>query len=296
VRGTEPTLLDALCSGYYHSLMRTYASSPRDAALRSVLDLDPDLADGLGDEDRRRARQAFTGRLRHVAAGRWELPSEPATLGYLIVDGIVCRETPLVTHRSLELLGAGDVIRPAEEPAWPQLGHGVIVTAITDTEAIALGPAFIRAAAQWPSVLVAIHRRLDAQRARLAMQGLITHLPRAEDRLVMVLWHLASRWGRVTPDGVVVPLRLTHDLLGQLIAARRSTVTLAVRTAERHGRLLRRHDGSWVLTTAGENAVLELTSPGPPRSNSETLMRRQRAAPARRPPAPDERQPLRARR
>jgi CRP/FNR family cyclic AMP-dependent transcriptional regulator len=266
--------------------MRTLeAAASQLAPLRSVLDLDPYLAEGLSDDERRLARQAFTGPLMRVAPGRWELESEPDALGLLIIDGLVCRETPLLDHRSLELLGGGDVIRADEEIAWQQLGRGVIITAVTETEAITLGPGFIRGAARWPSVLVAVHRRLDAQRARLAMQGLITHLPRAEDRLLMVLWHLASRWGRVTPDGVVMPLQLTHDLLGQLIAARRSTVTLAVRNGEQHGWLLRGHDGSWVLTKAGEAAIAELTRTETIRSNGETLMLRQRGAEIRSTPS-----------
>ena len=44
----------------------------------------------------------------------------------------------------------------------------------------------------------------------------------------MLLWHLADRWGRVRSEGVLLPLRLTHSVLADLVAARRPTVTTAL--------------------------------------------------------------------
>jgi len=40
--------------------------------------------------------------------------------------------------------------------------------------------------------------------------------------VLLALWLLADRWGRATPDGTVLSLALTHELLGQLTGARRS--------------------------------------------------------------------------
>jgi hypothetical protein len=61
------------------------------------------------------------------------------------------------------------------------------------------------------------------------------------------MWHLAERWGRMGPSGVVVPIELTHGALGRLVGARRPTVTLALGELARDGALVRRNDGSWVL-------------------------------------------------
>ena len=44
-----------------------------------------------------------------------------------------------------------------------------------------------------------------------------------------------SRWGRVRSDGVVIPLRLTHAVLSDLVAARRPTVTSALSDLSRRG-------------------------------------------------------------
>lgn len=53
----------------------------------------------------------------------------------------------------------------------------------------------------------------------MALQGLAAHLPRVEDRLLLTLWMLAERCGRVTPEGIVLPLALSHEALGRLAAA-----------------------------------------------------------------------------
>jgi hypothetical protein len=55
--------------------------------------------------------------------------------------------------------------------------------------------------------------RIDAPRA--------PHLSRAEDRVLTLVSDLAERFGRVTPDGIVIDIDLTHDLIGQMIASRR---------------------------------------------------------------------------
>jgi CRP/FNR family transcriptional regulator, cyclic AMP receptor protein len=72
--------------------------------------------------------------------------------------------------------------------------------------------------------------------------------------LHLLLWHLAGRWGRVHSIGTVLPLRLTHDVLADLVAARRPTVTTALSELARRG-LVRWEDDAWVLTG---NAPIEL--------------------------------------
>ena len=66
-------------------------------------------------------------------------------------------------------------------------------------------------------------------------------------RLKALFWHLAERWGRVSGDGVIVPLALTHRILGQLVGARRPTVSTALSELAEREELTRRPDGSWLL-------------------------------------------------
>jgi CRP/FNR family transcriptional regulator, cyclic AMP receptor protein len=51
----------------------------------------------------------------------------------------------------------------------------------------------------------------------------------------------------VTADGVVLRLRLTHELLGQLVGAKRPTVSLALKELEARGSIHRPAEGGWLL-------------------------------------------------
>jgi CRP-like cAMP-binding protein len=97
------------------------------------------------------------------------------------------------------------------------------------------------------------------QRARnLAVQVAIAHQARVDARLQILMWHLAGRWGRVRSDATVVPLRLTHAVLAELVAARRQTVTSALSDLTRRG-LVRPDEDGWLLfgEPPGELLALE---------------------------------------
>ena len=66
--------------------------------------------------------------------------------------------------------------------------------------------------------------------------------------MAFLLWHLAERWGRVCPHGVVVPVTLSHRMIGQIVSARRPTVSAAIGRLRDSGELIRRPDGTWLLT------------------------------------------------
>jgi len=75
--------------------------------------------------------------------------------------------------------------------------------------------------------------------------------------LATLFWHLAKRWGRVTPDGIRVRLRMSHELLGQLVGCRRASVTTALHRIDDSG-LLRRSDGTWLLRGSPPEEFAEL--------------------------------------
>jgi hypothetical protein len=62
---------------------------------------------------------------------------------------------------------------------------------------------------------------------------------RVDDRLTAVLWRVALMWGRVRMDGILIPFRLSHEMLAEVICARRPSVTQAIASLERQGRILR---------------------------------------------------------
>jgi len=254
----------------------------RQASLtRLLLDVDAELGIGIADSEIARARAGCRVTIVRVRPGRWELHEDRAhrngVVGYLIVSGLLSREAVLRENHVLELLGQGDIVQPPAEIEWPRLSSNTAVTAIETTFAGVLDASFIQTAARWPSLIGNLGRRLEQQRERLAIQGLIAHQPQAEHRLLLQLWHLGTHWGRVTPEGITVPFHLTHDMLGLLIGARRSTVTLAARHLDEQGYIRRALGGTWLLAPESEPAVSALIDGGSGRIVGEALMTRHRS-------------------
>ncbi|MFZ0087968.1 MAG: helix-turn-helix domain-containing protein [Solirubrobacteraceae bacterium] len=247
------------------------ARGPSPDAVGFLLDLDPDLGSWLSSKEWEQARRATPVNLVRVPRGAWMLSGHPVDrddiIGLIVTEGALGREIALSDHHMLELLCRGDVLLlPEPMSDGLRLGGDVKLTGLTEVRLIVLCESFIRAAAQWPSLLTNLHRRLEAQRERLAIQGLTAHLPRADERVLLTLWLLADSCGRVTPDGTVLPLSLTHDVLARLAAARRPTITLALRSLETADCIRRRPDGHLVLTRSAErkvNAITKTSDSGP---------------------------------
>jgi CRP-like cAMP-binding protein len=85
----------------------------------------------------------------------------------------------------------------------------------------------------------------------------IVHQPRTDVRLHMLFWELADRWGTVHPDGVRLPLRLTHRVLAELVAARRPSVSKALGELAERG-IVRWTDGAWLLRGTPPTALHEM--------------------------------------
>jgi hypothetical protein len=56
--------------------------------------------------------------------------------------------------------------------------------------------------------------RAVRQSDHLAVHQVISQLPRADERILGLLWHLGDRWGREEPAGMVVPLAMGHEAIG----------------------------------------------------------------------------------
>jgi CRP-like cAMP-binding protein len=213
-------------------------------SLVALLRADPDLGAGIPAAQLGHAERVVVSERHRLDAGRWE-PGEPADATYLILDGVIAREIDLVDRRCLQLLGPGDLLRPGPD-ADLGVPAGTVWTALGPASLATLDGRFMLAARRWPSLAEVVQSRLLAQLDRLALDVAIAHLTRIELRVLAVLWHLAGRWGRVTPQGVLVPLPLTHDMLGRLAGAQRPTVTIAVTQLAHDGAIERSVDG-WLL-------------------------------------------------
>ena len=216
-----------------------------------ILVRDPDLSAGLAGERLRRAERDLIAETIVAFQGPWdpEVEAEGARggIGLLLLDGLVVRRVGRTGRYGAELLGPGDLMRP-----WQHDGEDVSLP--FDTSFRVIEPAvlalldfrFAVRAAPYPEVTGALIGRAMQRSRTLVVDMAIAHYPRIDRRLLMLMWHLADRWGRVTPEGVRVPLRLTHQLLADLVASRRPSVTSGLQQLIHEGHISKARD-AWVL-------------------------------------------------
>jgi CRP/FNR family transcriptional regulator, cyclic AMP receptor protein len=219
------------------------------AGVVRLLEVDPDLGEDMDPEARERATASLRVRVFKVAKGRWEPPEiDHGSTGLLLLDGLMVRTLSLGPASSAEVVGPTDIIRPWETNLIPsvlpstaewRVLHDVRVALIDGRATAIIG--------HWPELAAAVSGRLLRRARSLSFLMAAQHFVRVEDRLLAALWHLASMWGRVTPQGTLVPFRLTHEMLGNIVGARRPTTTTAVRSLTSQGRLSQTHDRFWLL-------------------------------------------------
>jgi len=218
-----------------------------------LLDLDPDLGQLLEGDRLTAARQELRVVIHTLEAGPWEADklsgASPEHIGLLVVDGVLAREVLVSDTVSTELLGPGDVVRPWRlADAESLLRHAVRWNVLSRSRIALLDRRFAAQLGGFPEVNAAIIDRVNERALRLAVTQAISQLNRVDRRLLALFWHLAERWGRMTKDGVSLPMTLSHRMLGQLIGARRPTVSTALGELAREGEIVRRDDGTWLLT------------------------------------------------
>jgi len=240
------------------ALRRTTSSPPC-----RVLEEDPDLAEALTPIRRSDAIEHCLAPALHLPRGHWEgqqTDMTPDGIGLLVLRGLLIRRVSIDGGCGAELLGQGDLLRP-----WQ--GEGAQSTLSSTTGWRVLEQARIavldrRAAARlarYPELtgrLVA--KALERSRTLSAATAIAQHT-RVEVRLHMLFWHLADRWGRVRPGGVIVPLRLTHAILADLVSARRPSVSTGLSVLARRG-LVQRVDRAWLLRGEPPGELLEVQS------------------------------------
>jgi len=220
-----------------------------DTPVVQILVADPDLAENMQPEARRQATQLLRARVFRVPKGHWQPPGiDHGTIGLMLLDGLMVRTLHLGSVSSSEVVGPTDIIRPWETNLLPSVVPASADWVVLHEARVALLDA--RATAligHWPELTAAVAGRMLRRTRSLAYLMAAQHFVRVEDRLLATLWHLASMWGRVTPQGTVVPFRLTHEMLAGIIGAKRPTTTIAVRALERQGKLTRDARRSYVL-------------------------------------------------
>jgi CRP/FNR family transcriptional regulator, cyclic AMP receptor protein len=217
-----------------------------------VLEVDPDLGQSLDQQGFAAASRELVADTLDIARGVWELdPAWAATgavLGLLILAGVLARDLVIGRRRSLEILGPGDMVRP-----WPSDRHSGAVdvdlrfNALEPVRFAALDARFATHAARFPGVMSQVAGRVMGRATSASLRLIVHQVVRIDDRVLVSLWGLAERFGRVTPDGVLMPVPINHTMMARFVGAQRPTVSQAVGALTRRGEVERLDDGGWLL-------------------------------------------------
>ena len=199
-----------------------------------------------------------------LSTGRWSPGySELApAVGVLVIEGVAIVQLCVHGQSTADIVAAGDLVRPWER----DIDLGMAVTQVhwevlTPLRIAVLDEDFVAKAARWPGVLERIFSSTIARSHRVMLSAAHAQRGRAEDRVLLALTDLAVRVGRVTREGVVIPLRLRHRHLASLSNCTRPTVTTAINRLVEQNVLVRRNDELSLVQSA--DALQGMFNEGP---------------------------------
>src|SRR3954468_8928938 len=217
-----------------------------------VLAKDSGLGEVVPAASLERAQRASIAAVLRRPAGSWDaaLDSDVARGGFglLVLDGVLVRRVGVDGRFGAELLAAGDLLRP-----WQHDGEGEALPfemawrIVAPMRLAALDLRWATRMAPFPEVAAELTGRALERSRRLATLMAISQQPRLDQRVWLLFWELADRHGTVHRDGVHIQLRLTHEVISHLVAARRPSVSTALSALAARG-ILRREGGGWVLS------------------------------------------------
>lgn len=186
---------------------------------------DMDVFAGMGPEEVRAELGALTA---HEMEKGDLLEPESATAAILVTAGRLALDVGggARERRTIGVTEEGEIIF-TRRPAWAE-GPETTLRALTRSEIV---PVEMERLERWlrnpgssRNLFAALNSQLAHREAALA----IALEPTVEQRLLLKLRQLGQRWGQMTPDGIRLDLRLTHQDLADMVAAARESVTLAM--------------------------------------------------------------------
>ena len=238
-----------------------------------ILDEDRSFGAVLSKDDLTAARPFAVADVHELGRGNYqpdELSDGAGLLGLLVLDGLLVRQVGMAGRRCGEIVGPGALLRP-----WDEHGSGGPLPFELDWRVLQpvrlalLDKRFLAAILRWPALIEAFLERATERAHTLAFNVAIHCVQRVDVKLLLLFWHLADRFGKVTPAGTVVPLSLSHTDLAQLVGAARPSVSTALKELSDQGFVQRnRADRSWLLGTQLPDELRDIRRNGVRRSRA----------------------------
>jgi hypothetical protein len=239
----------------------------------SVLEHDPELGRHLSPTALEPARCAAIAPLLSLAPGARALATNGhpprGHLGMLVLEGMVALQVSFGLVGATEFVGPGDLLRP-----WAMPDSVDVVCArweaLVPTRLAVLDHEFATRVRPWPELTAALLDRYTERLSSQVLQSALRQVRRVEDRVWLMLWHFAARWGKVTAEGRVVRLpNITEEDLARVVGARRQSVSTAIGALTARGAIQRRQEGSWII----RNKPPQLGQPALKRASCEPTSR-----------------------
>jgi CRP/FNR family cyclic AMP-dependent transcriptional regulator len=218
-----------------------------------VLEEDPEIGERVAPGRREEVAAQAVARVELLQTGVWSEPDTPEGqregYGLLVLEGILARRVTLGRFDCTELLGQGDLLRPwtFSAAATASVPSEVVWNVVDPVRMANLDRRFSETVAPWPEIAATLMDRIVQRSRWLAFQLAVCHVVRVDTRLLLMMWHFADRWGRMTKDGARVRLPVTHAVLASVVGARRPSVTTALSRLQSEGLMERLGDGEWLL-------------------------------------------------
>jgi CRP-like cAMP-binding protein len=217
-----------------------------------LLQVEPSLGAGLSASARAEAWKLVVAPVVRLPAGQRDagelrrILGDCAPFGCMVAEGLIAHDLELGGRAATYLLGRGDILASGVAASRNLPVHRLFCAADPVRLAM-LDKTFIAVTQRWPSIAGALLVRVVEQSERVAVHQLISQIPRADDRILTLLWHLADRWGQPEAEGIVVPLAMGHEALGRLVGGRRPTVSAALGRLADRNLVSRLANGTWLL-------------------------------------------------
>jgi CRP/FNR family transcriptional regulator, cyclic AMP receptor protein len=224
---------------------------PKAGTTVRVLDEDLELAAAVGQESFQQARLAAVAPLVEVPEGPWMPPSAPRQrgrdFGLLVLSGLLLRDLELAGRSLVELRGPEDLLRPWDDATEVvSIQSRITWTAREPTRLAWLDGDFASSVIGWPEITSTLMARATRRARLLSFRLAILELRHVDLRVLLLMWHLADRWGQVGAEGIRLNIDLTHELIARMVGAHRTSVTAALQKLADEGRIART-GRTWLL-------------------------------------------------
>lgn len=162
--------------------------------------------------------------------------------GRLALDIDTVAESP---RRIVTLVEEGDVLIPPTH-GWASVGPRLRCRALDPSDILMVDSERFELWLAEPRLASNLVRILAAQVADRELAIAIALEPRVEQRLFLKLQQLGGRFGRVTPEGIRLDLRLTHQQLADMVGAVRESITIALGKLQQSGALTVENRTIWI--------------------------------------------------